>query len=464
MEKYYLAIDIGASSGRHMLSSIKDGKLVLEEIYRFENGMVEKDGHLTWDVEKLFKSILEGLKKAKEIGKIPYSVGIDTWAVDYALLDENDKLIGDVYAYRDGRASNVIDKLHAIVPQKTLYERTGIMFSNINTIYQLFDDKLTGKLDKAKTLLMVPDYFNFLLTGIKKFEYTNATTTSLVNAKTHKFDEELISALGYPKHLFPELTNPCVKIGGLKKEIADYVGYQTTVVLPATHDTASAVMAVPSTETPLYISSGTWSLLGTESDVVINDEQSRLDNFSNEGVMGYKFRYQKNITGLWMIQSIRKEAGSKYSFPELVNLAKEVSFFPSLIDVNDECFLAPENMTEEVKAYCKRTSQKVPETLGEVLWCVFTGLAYCYAETVRQLERNIGKTFDKLHIFGGGSKNRYLSVLTALYSDKTVITGPDEATALGNVIAQAMCFGDVKDLTEGRKLIKQSFDIGEIKL
>ena len=258
--KYYLSIDIGASSGRHILSSVQNGKLILEEVYRFENGMTEKDGHLVWDYKKLFSDILQGMKECKKAGKIPVSVGIDTWGVDYALIDKAGEVIGDVFAYRDGRTAEPIKKLHSKIPFETLYERTGSQFQIYNTIYQLYTDKLSGKLDNAERFLMMPDFFNYLLTGVMKNEFTNASTTGLMSAKTREWDMQTVRELELPEKLFKELSDPATFVGRLKPEIADEVGYDLNVVLPATHDTASAVMAVPEVGQPLYISSGTWSL------------------------------------------------------------------------------------------------------------------------------------------------------------------------------------------------------------
>ena len=311
MEKYFLAIDIGASSGRHILSHVEHGKLKLEEVYRFENGMDEKDGHLVWDYRKLFKNIVDGLKECKKIGKIPVSVGIDTWGVDYALLDENDEVIGDVYAYRDSRTEEPIKKVHSIVPFEKLYERTGSQFQIYNTIYQLYTDKLSGKLDKAERFLMMPDFFAFLLTGVKKNEFTNASTTGLLSAKTREWDMETVKDLGLPEKLFKELAQPATLVGKVKPGIAAEIGYETNIVLTATHDTASAVMAVPETGHPLYISSGTWSLLGIESPVAISTKEALEANFTNEGGYNKSTRFLKNIMGLWMIQNGGRSESSR---------------------------------------------------------------------------------------------------------------------------------------------------------
>lgn len=462
MEKYFLAIDIGASSGRHILSHIEDGKLKLEEVYRFENGMDEKDGHLVWDYRKLFKNIVDGLKECKKLGKIPVSVGIDTWGVDYALLDENDEVIGDVYAYRDSRTEEPIKKVHSIVPFEKLYERTGSQFQIYNTIYQLYTDKLSGKLDKAERFLMMPDFFAFLLTGVKKNEFTNASTTGLLSAKTREWDMETVKDLGLPEKLFKELAQPATLVGKIKPEIAVEIGYETNIVLTATHDTASAVMAVPETGRPLYISSGTWSLLGIESPVAISTKEALEANFTNEGGYNRSTRFLKNIMGLWMIQNVRREHEKKYSWGDYVVMSKAVKDFDSIVDVNDQRFLAPESMIVAIQEYCRETNQKVPETPGEIAFCVYDSLAVCYAKAVKTIESITGYKFETIHIVGGGSMNGYLNELTAKRTGLKVMAGPVEATAIGNIIAQLLYDGAVKTIDEAKELVKISFDVETI--
>lgn len=456
--KYYLSIDIGASSGRHILSSVQNGKLVLEEVYRFENGMTQKDGHLVWEYEKLFSNIIAGLKECKKLDKIPVSVGIDTWGVDYALIDADGKVIGDVYAYRDGRTEEPIKKVHEIIPFETLYKRTGSQFQIYNTIYQLYTDKLSGKLDKAERFLMMPDFFNYLLTGVMKNEFTNASTTGLMSAKTRDWDMETVKELDLPEKLFKELSDPATLVGNLKPEIAKEIGYDLKVVLPATHDTASAVMAVPEIGQPLYISSGTWSLLGIESPVAISTEEALKENFTNEGGYGRSTRFLKNIMGLWMIQCVRREYNKKYSWGDFVTLSKEVKDFDSIVDVNDNSFLAPASMIEAIKDYCRKTGQKVPETPGEIALCVYDSLAVCYKRAVETVERVTGYKFDTIHIVGGGCQNAYLNELTAKRTGRRVVAGPVEATAIGNALSQLLYDGAVKNINEAKELVKVSFD------
>ena len=459
--KYYLAIDIGASSGRHILAHLEGGKMVTEEIYRFRNGPETAkafDGkeHLMWNPEGLFAEILNGLKRAKEIGKIPCSVGVDTWGVDYALLDENDRAIGGVYSYRDARTEKTVPEVHAAVPFAELYAKTGIQFNTFNTVYQLLDDERTGRMERAKAMLMLPDYFHFRLTGVKKQEYTNATTTGMVNALTHTWDGEIIERLGYKKELFGELSQPGTEVGEFTDEVAAIVGYKAKVVLPATHDTASAVLAAPlSGQTP-YISSGTWSLLGVEQNDAYTSAAAREADYSNEGSVGFTFRLQKNIMGLWMIQQVRHELDDKYSFAELASLARE-NPVPDEIDVNDRRFLAPKSMIDEINGAVGRKLG-----VGETAYVIFNNLARSYQSSLDALEKVTGKTYGTLNIIGGGSKNEFLNELTAKHTGKKIIIGPTEGTAIGNFLMQMVGSGEVKDVAEGREYIKNSFDIREL--
>lgn len=462
MQNYYLAVDIGASGGRHILGHITDGKIQLEEIYRFENGMKNQSGKLLWDVEHLFAEIVNGMKKCRECGKIPHSMAIDTWAVDYVLLDKDDKILGDTYGYRDSRTAGMDEKVYEIIPEKELYAKTGIQKQIFNTIYQLMAvrQQTPELLENAETLLMLPDYFQFLLTGVKVSEYTNATSTQLVSPMDKQWDIELIGRLGYPEKIFLPLRMPGTTVGNLKSEIQREVGFDCEVVLCASHDTASAVMAVPDAGgEALYISSGTWSLMGVESEKAHCGEESRLANFTNEGGYDYRFRYLKNIMGLWMIQSVRHEMGDRYSFAELCEMAEENKDFPSRVDVNDNCFLAPDNMTAAIQAYCENKGQPRPETPGEIATVIYQSLADCYGETVRELETNTGKTYDSIRIIGGGANAAYLNQVTANAAKRSVFAGPTEATAVGNLMAQMIKSGELKDLTAARKCVYESFDI-----
>ena len=460
--QYYLAIDIGASSGRHVLGWIKDGKLRLEEVYRFENGMQKKDGHLIWDTKRLFAEILTGMRRCKEIGKIPASVGVDTWAVDYVLLDEKEELLGEAYGYRDSRTQGMDELVYQHIPEAELYAITGIQKQPFNTIYQLMAVKQQHPeyLKQARTFLMLPDYFHFLLMGKKVQEYTNATSTQLVNAHTNEWDRALLRRLGYPEKLFGALAMPGTTVGWLKKEIEAEVGYACQVVLPATHDTGSAVLAVPSQkENTLYISSGTWSLIGVEQKEPICTEASRQANFTNEGGYAYRYRYLKNIMGLWMIQSVRRELPEQYSFSELCDLARESQTFPSRVDVNADVFLAPESMTEAIQQECARTMQPMPQTPGELAAVIYQSLAESYAAAIKELEQLTDTHYEEIHIVGGGSNAAYLNELTAEKSGLRVLAGPAEATAIGNLAAQMIAAGVFADYREARTCILQSCEM-----
>lgn len=456
---YFLAIDIGASSGRVMAAHLGGGRLVLEEIYRFQNSPRENGGRLTWDVERLFKEVVNGLKEAGRRGIKPKSIGIDTWAVDYALLDKDDNLIEPVYCYRDNRGAAAAEKLHRVLPFERLYEKTGIQYQPFNTVYQLCDDKLCGRLNGAESFLMLPDYLNFLLTGVKRQEYTNATSTALVNAVSHTWDRDLIEEAGLKVGLFRELSQPCRKVGALKAELAAEIGFNAEVVLPATHDTASAVIAAPLSKNAPYISSGTWSLLGIEQAAAHTDNSSRQCNYSNEGSVDFTFRYQKNIMGLWLIQRVKAELNDRYSFAELADMARQCPT-AAVVDALDKRFLAPDNMIAEIESAAKVKFASV----GELSYCVFNSLALCYADSIKQLERLTGKKYDTLHIIGGGCNNTLLNELTALRCGKKVLAGPSEATAIGNIIIQMQAAGLIKDLEEARAVIRESFDVKEVEV
>lgn len=459
--RYFLAIDIGASSGRHILAHLDGDRMITEEIYRFQNApktVVDETGEkrLTWDVDRLFQEILNGLKRAKELGKIPYSVGVDTWGVDYALLDENDERIGDVYCYRDARTEKTIPKVHKILPIERLYAYTGIAFASFNTVYQLMDEVGTGRMQRAKTMLNLPDYFHFRLTGVKKQEYTMATTTGMVNAKTRTWDKEIIEKLGYKQELFGELSAPGTVIGDFTKEVQAAVGYKAKVILPATHDTASAVLAAPLVGQTPYISSGTWSLLGVEQNAAHTDESARLAGYSNEGSVQGQFRLQINIMGLWMIQQVRHELDDKYGFGELADLAR-ANPVDDFIDVNDQIFLAPESMIQAIDGAVGRTL-----SIGERAYVIFNNLAKYYAKALNALEEVTGEKYSTLNIIGGGSKNALLNELTEKYTGKEIITGPTEGTALGNLMMQMVGAGEMDSVADGRAYIKRSFDIVEL--
>lgn len=461
MDKYYLAIDIGASSGRHMLASVQDGKMQLEEVYRFPNGMDNKDGTLCWDVDRLFTEIKNGLKKCKEVGKIPVSMSIDTWGVDYVLLDKDDNILGDTVGYRDSRTNGMDEKVYEKISLEDLYKRTGIQKQMFNTIYQLMAVKETHPeyMEKAEALLMIPDYFHFLLTGVKKNEYTNATTGQLISPKTNDWDYELMELLGFNSKMFQPVSMPGTVVGNFTKEIQEEVGFDCTVVLPATHDTGSAVLAVPTNDdNAIYISSGTWSLMGIERKEADCSLESMKANFTNEGGYDHRFRFLKNIMGLWMIQSVKKEFTEDLSFAEICARASKETI-PSIVDCNDDCFLAPDSMIEAVQKFCRDTNQQVPESVAEISAVIYNSLAKCYGDTIKEIEEITGNTYDTIYVVGGGSNAGYLNELTAKYTGKKVSAGPGEATAIGNVIVQLLHDGVFKNLSEARACVRESFDI-----
>ncbi len=463
MADYYLAVDIGASSGRHVLGHLENGRMILEEIHRFENGMKKTDGVLCWDLKMLFEEIKEGMKKCARQGKIPVSMGIDTWAVDFVLLDGQDRILGKTAGYRDSRTAGMDRLVYERIPEEELYERTGIQKQIFNTVYQLeaVKEKQPHDLEQAEAMLMIPDYFHFLLTGRKGTEYTNATTTQLVSPLTRDWDWELIDRLDFPKKIFQPILKPGTVLGGLKEEIQKEVGFSCKVVLPATHDTGSAVAAVPSnSEKTLYISSGTWSLMGVERQEADCSDKSRKQNFTNEGGYEYRFRYLKNIMGLWMIQSLRRELQDKYSFAQLCEMAESADI-SSLVDCNDDRFLAPESMTAAVQEYCRETGQQVPQTPAQLASVIYHSLAACYQKTAREIEENTGVCYDGLYIVGGGANADYLNRLTAKAVQKTVYAGPTEATAIGNLAVQMIQAGELSGLRAARKCI---YDSNEIKV
>lgn len=464
MKPYYLAVDIGASGGRHILAWKEEDRMHLEEIYRFKNGMNLSDTEpkeLCWDTVELFAQIKAGMKRCSELGKIPVSMGIDTWGVDFVLLDGQDRILGNAVGYRDKRTDGMDRKVNELISPEELYKKTGIQKQIFNTIYQLMAIKENDPqhLAQAESMLMIPDYFHFLLTGIKCQEYTNATTSQLVNHQTKTWDEDLIDRLGLPQRLFKELAVPGTAVGGLTKELQAEVGFDCQVVLPATHDTGSAVAAVPSNEEhALYISSGTWSLMGTELETANDSPESRIANFTNEGGCEYRFRFLKNIMGLWMIQSARKEWNDAYSFAELCEMAGKETI-PSIIHCNDDRFLAPDSMLLEISEACKESGQQVPKTPGEMAAVIYNSLAECYAGTLSEMNKLTGIDYRTIHIVGGGSNADYLNQLTANATGCTVYAGPGEATAIGNLAVQMIRAGEFRSLKEARDCIFSSFSV-----
>ena len=460
-KKYFLAIDIGASSGRHILGSLNEGKIELEEVYRFWNGMDEVDGTLCWDLDRLFNEIIKGMKKCKEIGKIPESVGVDTWGVDYVLLDEKDQIIGKAVGYRDHRTDRMDEEVYKIISEDDLYARTGIQKAIYNTIYQLMAVKKTHpeQMAKAKAMLMIPDYFHFRLSGKKVQEYSEATTSQLLNPDSREWDYELIDMLGFNKEIFQKIYMPGTFVGTLTEEVRALVGYDCRVVLPPTHDTASAVMAIPTNEqNTCYISSGTWSLMGVETDKPNCSAKSKEADLTNEGGYGGKITYLANIMGLWMIQSVRNKLAPDMGYGELCDKASGETI-ASIVDCQDPSFLSPDDMVIAVQDYCKKTGQQVPKTLYELAAVIYNSLAACYAHKLTTIESMTGIKYNKINIIGGGSNAAYLNELTAKRTGVAVHAGPGEATALGNILAQMIENGLFADLREARECVRKSFEV-----
>ena len=428
---YHLAIDIGASSGRHILGEHTGGEIKLTEIYRFENEIKNVNGTLCWDIEHITKQVIEGIRQCGLKGYIPKTVAIDTWGVDYVLLDKNKKEILPVVSYRDSRTNGVPEKVDQIISKSDLYKKTGIQRVNFNSIYQLFCDKESGRLNTAEHLLMIPEYLTYKLTGVIKNEYTAATTTALINAEQRTWDYQLIDLLGFNRNLFKKISQPGSVLGGFTKEVKDRVGFDSTVVFAPSHDTASAVAACTLQKHSMYISSGTWSLIGSLNNRAVLTKDAEKANFTNEGGVGGTYRFLKNIMGMWLFQSIRKNLNKEYTYDQMMHLAME-SEFTKTFDPNDSRLLAPESMIDAVKDCLGKPN--LP--LGDVINSVYHSLAKSYAKVVKEIESITGEEVDLINIVGGGSKDTYLNSLTEKYTGKPIMAGPVEATATGNLLTQ----------------------------
>ena len=426
--KYYLAIDIGASSGRHIVGWQDGDEIRTAEVYRFKNGVRREGGHLTWDIDGIYEEVLAGIRAAFSLYPKIESLAIDTWGVDYVLL-RNEETMYPVYAYRDARGEAAVDAVHGVIDFAELYRRTGCQHQPFNTIYQLWDDKLSGRLDEATDLLMIPEYLAWRLSGVKAREYTNATTTGLINAESGEFDGEILAALAYPARLFPRTVRPGTVLGGLLPDVSRAVGGDCQVVLSATHDTASAVEGIPMQSNSPYISSGTWSLLGVKTERPLTDGASLAANYSNEGGVGYN-RYQKNIMGMWVVNELWRELCPDLPISEVVRLAEE-SKCQTVIDVNAPEFLAPESMRA---AFDRATGGFA--NVGDYFRSAYLSLAKSYASSLAELEANTKRKYEEIYVVGGGAKNAFLNRLTEEAAGCRVIALPIEATALGNLKIQ----------------------------
>lgn len=462
----FLALDLGASSGRAILGNLSGGKISLEEIHRFENKMVQIHDHHYWNIYSLYQEMITGLQKAGEAETVPESLGIDTWGVDFALFDRNGNLLSTPYAYRDQRNATAMEDVLKIVPKDKISELTGIAFWPFNSLYQLYAWRRDQPqvLDTADFLLFMPDIFNYFLTGIKNCDYTFASTSQILNPYTRQWEYSLCDKLNLPKNILPEISDPGKIIGKLSQEVVKMTRIkEMSVVGVGSHDTASAVVSVPAEGDEFaYISSGTWSLMGIESDQPVISDKTLAYNLTNEGGVGQKIRLLKNIMGLWLLQECKRiwaAAGNDYSFPELVKMAEAAKPFRTILEPDYMEFYNPPDMLLAIVDFCKRTSQPPPENTGQFVRAILEGLAFKYRMVLDQLREVSGKKLEKLHIIGGGAQNELLSQFSANATGIPVITGPSEATAVGNLMVQAMAMGHVKDLNEIRAVIRNSFDL-----
>lgn len=472
MSKTYklLAFDFGASSGRAILATLDGERLTLEEKHRFSNDPVTINGDFHWDVLRLFHEIKQGILKCANSGDADIdSIGIDTWAVDYGLLDKNDKLLGNPYHYRDTRTEGMYEKAFSVVPKEEIFKETGIAFNWFNTLYQLLAAKLSedSALKEAKTLLMMPDLFNFFLTGVKKTEYTNASTTQMFNSERYEWSYDMLERFGIPTDILTDIIYPGEIVGTLKPELAKELGIgEVPIVAVASHDTGSAVASVPVPDRDdfIYISSGTWSLMGVELTEPNTSPEAMAYNFTNEGGVNKTIRFLKNIMGLWLIQESRRQwdrEGTLLSFDELESEARAAEPFASLIDPDCPAFQTPGNMPERIRDYCRRTGQRVPETKGEVVRCIAQSLGFRYRYTIEGMEAVTGRKYNTINIVGGGIKDKMICQFTANATKRVVNAGPVEATSIGNIIVQGIAMGAIADLKQGRQIVKNSFDIAE---
>lgn len=462
-ERKMLAIDLGASSGRGIVGSFNGNKLTLTENHRFSNDPVILNGTMYWDILRIFHEIKQSIGKTVIADENIASMGIDTWGVDYALLGKNGQMLSNPIHYRDTRTVGAQEKVSKVIDPKELYQVAGIQTLNFNTIYQLAVES-PEKLQNAERMLNIPDLLNYFLTGKRANEYTILSTGALLDAKKRDYAWDLIDRLGLPKRLFGEIVQPGTDLGTLLPQVQSETGKTDLRVLTvASHDTASAVIAVPSKEKDfVYISSGTWSLMGTElTDPLINDASRDL-NFTNEGGAMGTVRFLKNIMGLWMIQESRrqwKREGNDYSFAQLEAWARECQPLRCFVDVDDASFATPGNMPERIRDFCRKTGQYVPETVGEVVRCIYESLALKYRSVVEKIQKLRGKPVKVIHVVGGGTKDRFLSAMTADACGIPVAAGPEEATAVGNLMMQTIAAGELRDLAQAREVVSASFDL-----
>jgi rhamnulokinase len=461
--KCYLAIDLGASSGRVLAGLFEHGKLELKEMHRFWNGAVEKADGLHWDIDQLFTEIKTGLKNGfAAYGSAVQAIGVDTWGVDYGLLDADGKLVNTPFQYRDSRTDGMMDRVFKTVPKAEVYNRTGLQFMVFNTIYQLSAELSRPEFKKTEQMLFIPDLLNYWLTGKAATEYTIASTSQLLNAKKRDWDFELIEKLGLPKKIFGKIVPPGTVLGPLTAELQQELGGNAQVIAVGGHDTASAVASAPlANKDCAYLSSGTWSLMGLEEPQPIITEESAKSNITNEGGVCNTIRFLKNIGGLWLLQECRRnwmEQGEELDFVQIAGLAMAAEPFIAFINPDAPEFAKPCDMPAAIQAFCKKTGQRVPQTKGEIARTAYESLAMRYRSVFQTLEKLHGQRLEKLHIVGGGCQNRVLNQFSADALNRPVIAGPIEATAIGNMLMQMIAQGDVSTLVEGRAMISKSFE------
>jgi rhamnulokinase len=463
MLTHYLACDLGAESGRVMLATLEGKKISLEELHRFPNGPVKRDGTLHWDIERLFGELVAGLKKASA-RKLPIaSISTDSWGVDYVLYDDDGKIMSPVWHYRDARTATGVNVVKSRADWPTIYSETGIQFMPLNTIYQLAAES-PDRLAKAKQLLLIGDAFNHFCCGVARNEESLASTTQLYNPRSKAWSKKLIGALGWREEMFAPVVKSGTRLGTLRNELAGGTGLSgIEVIASCSHDTGAAVAAVPASEGNwAYLSSGTWSLMGVELPTPVITEQGRDANFTNEIGFGGSVRLLKNIVGLWIVQECKRDwekRGQEFDYATLTRLAEEAEPFVSLINPADARFVSPDDMPAKIVAFCGETGQQAPETPGEFVRCALESLALFYRVTLRQLEGIIGKKIERLNIVGGGSQNQLLNQFAANALQIPVIAGPTECTALGNVLVQAIALGHVASLAAGREIVRNSFEV-----
>ncbi len=464
MSKKVLAFDFGASSGRAMLAEFDGKDITMNEIHRFSNDPVKLQGTFYWDILRLMHEIKQGIVKAVNAGGFD-AIGIDTWGVDFGLLDKEGKLLGNPLHYRDENTMGIIEEADKVVPKAEIYERTGIQFARYNSLFQLYSlaTKRPDILERAEKMLFIPDLMAYFLTGEMKAEFTIASTSQMLDAKTQAWDDELLEKLSIPKKILPEII-PCGSISGmLSDEICEELGCKKVpVIAVASHDTGSAVVAVPNvTDDFIYISCGTWSLFGTELSKPIINEKTEKYNFTNEGGYGGKVRLLKNIMGLWLIQESRRQwirEGFDVSYGDLEKEALACEPFKCFVDVDDDAFSLPGNLPKRILEFCQKTGQYVPQTRGEIMRCIYQSLAMKYRYTYERLEDITGKKYDAIHMIGGGTKDNLLCQMTADFCKINVIAGPIEATATGNVAVQMIALDEFKNITDARQIIANSLN------